>query len=239
MARPTSSPAPVAPTRPGPARARNRQAFTLMELMVATAVISIIMLGVYNAFSTGLAAWRRSNVQLASLDEGRYFLDTLSSELSLAWASDPNGLPPFVGDTRHMSFLTTSSLGDGSPLPSKACTRVTYDVVPVDTSSGARPALTIRRTRQFYSGGTAIGEPATAIVLAGLRDVQLRYLSRQDAQDMRWSQSGPPGGNLPAAVQVQLVVDVPAQPGVPSQAMRMAATAHIWARAEANSPGGT
>ena len=80
---------------------KKKNAFTLVEVLIATVILSISLVVLYSSFQVGLAGFRRTESNLTEEWEGRVFVKTLARELR-------NSLPyskyPFHGETSFISF---------------------------------------------------------------------------------------------------------------------------------------
>jgi prepilin-type N-terminal cleavage/methylation domain-containing protein len=94
---------------------KNKTGFSLVELLVVTAMLGIVSLAIYSTFNNGFKVWKKINQPLAEEDLGIFF-DKLSRDLSnclksssIAFTGDQNnlGIPTLVDSTR----LKINSLG--------------------------------------------------------------------------------------------------------------------------------
>jgi len=74
--------------------------FTLIELMIVTALMGVLMLSVYAVFSSGVRIWKRINVQTKSEDVAILF-QKLGTDVRNGTRF---GKLPFMGEEDHMSF---------------------------------------------------------------------------------------------------------------------------------------
>ena len=85
----------------------SEKGFALIELLVATSILTILLSSLYMAFQTGLAAYGRTEENLALRNEGEVFLLQLERELRNALPYFRPGLQNhFVGKKDFLSFST-------------------------------------------------------------------------------------------------------------------------------------
>ena len=173
---------------------KNRQAFTLLELIVSIAVGGVIALLAYASASAGFdtrdavdryratteTALRARTLIADALRHASDEADGGAAAFQLLDASDPRGLP-----SDQLTFL---SRGVSGPLGASALWTVTLAPSPT--------GLLLRATPMGTSGGAPV-----RTMLAGVRglDVQVMPLA-----DRTWATAWPSTGQLPAAVQLTL-----------------------------------
>jgi len=186
--------------------ADGRRAFTLVELLVATAILSLVMLAVYRSFAAGMACCHRIDGELVTLDEARAFLSNVSAELRCTvMPALGEGEAAFAAAPGRLVFYTSAPLVDRAIVPAQAVTKVTYEIVEPAGSVLSANRLKLRRTRQFFSGGSAISEEEGAIVLSGLDKVQFMYLAGGSGGGPgTWRQTWEAQDKAPRAVKVRL-----------------------------------
>lgn len=129
--------------RPAPAR---ESGLTLIEVLLAIAIASIILLGVLNFYLTTARLRDELEGRADALSEARLLLEKISSELASA-ASDPDWGPGLSGGPDSIEILTTvvpgvaawqrdpEALGSGLAVPEADRHRVRWSI------SGARPLI--------------------------------------------------------------------------------------------------
>lgn len=80
---------------------KNQKGFTLIEVLVTVALLSVIMTGLFAAFQSGLAAFARSEDYLARERDQEVFFMQLNRELRNAIPYSPH---PFVGKGDSLRF---------------------------------------------------------------------------------------------------------------------------------------
>ncbi len=110
---------------------KKRRAFTLVEIMAATAVMSVVMLVVLSLVSFVLNAWNRSTASLESSGRAQFALDLLEKELSSL---------EFRQSAQNYEFLraiTSTVNASGISMPNQQSTWLIFLATPADSSSGA------------------------------------------------------------------------------------------------------
>ncbi len=99
--------------------------FTLIEMLIAVAIFSVVALALYAAFSSGVSVWRRSEEGMGVYHDVRILLDDMAKELKCAVFfdesvnDDDDRILPFKGGASEISFptLLPVSAEDGSVMP--------------------------------------------------------------------------------------------------------------------------
>lgn len=80
---------------------RRSLGFTLVELLVATTLLTVVLAAVYTAFNTSVRAWRAGEASIESFQEARTALSLLSRELRCII---PGTEPLIVGERNEITF---------------------------------------------------------------------------------------------------------------------------------------
>lgn len=143
--------------------------FTILELLIAVAIFSIVAVSIYSSFNIGVHAWRKAQDSYQIRQQARHALETLSRDLRCA--VNFTGIA-FEGLSDSVSFVRAK---DGIHKLTcsfeKASGSLYYVLVPY---------------RQILSHGDATKEEAAGPVLAsGLSDVKFQY-AYKDADGILW-----------------------------------------------------
>lgn len=105
----------------------NNKGFTFIELIIALTIFSVIALGIYSTFSTGLITWRRGESSGRLEQQARFILDKMAKELRNAliynYGPDYPQAKLFSGEKNKISFL---SLIYNSSAQQSEIKRITY-----------------------------------------------------------------------------------------------------------------
>ncbi|MFH1220217.1 MAG: prepilin-type N-terminal cleavage/methylation domain-containing protein [Candidatus Eisenbacteria bacterium] len=167
--------------------------FTLVELLVAVSLFSLLVLSVYSSFSTGLAARKRAEAVVEVAEQGREVLSLLSRDLSdlVMFAGRE-----FSGEPEAISFVALQPFAEGS-MP--VLSHVTYDLSK--TAQGSLRAL--RRGCEIIGGRRSEGDLTAPCV----RNLSFSY-ARLDGESnvIEWASRWSPTEEspIPYAVRVEL-----------------------------------
>ena len=73
---------------------KNGAGVTLVELMVAVTISTLIMIAFYTIFKVGISAWQKGDTRVELIQNGRIALDRMASEIRQALPEDLSALPP-------------------------------------------------------------------------------------------------------------------------------------------------
>jgi len=182
-----------------------RPAFTLLEMLVATAMIAVLAGSLYASMRVAFAARRTGEAALAPITEAQAVFESIGRDL--ACAPPPRGIlaGPFVGtddddpatgapaDT--VDFFTRPI---STPGAAPGIVRVAYGL----TADGETKAVTRRITVNLLAPEQQ--EPSEEVLCSNVTALNLRYFDGSDWYD-RWDSTAA-GDSLPLAVEVVLRV---------------------------------
>lgn len=172
---------------------RSQRGFTLIEVLIASVILSVIMAGLYTSFQTGLAAFRRSEDYLSLGRDRDVFYLQLDEELRNAV---PVSLYPFRGASDRLSFparlsrLTPKGREDGLYL-------IEYRF---------RDGQLTRTEKKLKKEGLRDSDPPAETLFEGLRECRFSFLSLSEEGAANWGGEwkNQPYTGLPRGVQVRL-----------------------------------
>lgn len=183
-----------------------QRGMTLLEMLVALTIASLLVLLLVRTQATVLGAWRRQGAETRLQQELAACRDTLLRQVRSAVSFRPprslRRLYTFWGTPHSLTFVTSQALAPGSP---PGLWLVTYTYVPGEEpgtgwlTAGMRPALALR-----------VKAPAEAEpLLAEVGELRFTYLAwdrrrRRTVERPQWRDAG--GGRLPLAVVLYLTV---------------------------------
>ncbi len=85
-------------------------AFTLLEVLAATCILSFLILGLYIVFDKTHFAWEKENTRLEQYQKIRGCLDALIKELKSSFISSSNSSLFFRGQENEISFICSSNI---------------------------------------------------------------------------------------------------------------------------------
>jgi len=198
-----------------------RDAFTLLEVMLAVTMLGLLVLAVSSTWNAGLRGWKRSNGLADTFQRQRILLDALT-ELAQAAVYVPERAKlyavradrdPLLGDT--ISFVTTS---DALLPPHESLIvgmrRVT---IGMDRAEDGQPALIMINTPALQEIDR-LHPPAGHLLGRDITGFAVRY---RDAQTGLWKETWTENDHFPSAIEFTLTFASP-QPGGPPM---------VWTRA--------
>lgn len=168
---------------------KNKTGLTMLELLVVTAIVSVVSLAAYSVLSNGLKVWKRANTVLA-LEDLALFFDRFSRDVRNTIRFDSIG---FLGEANRIEF---ASLVKGRGLEGRCVGKIIYQYSP-------RERL-LRRAQADFSQIYDTEEEFTGQGLKGIASLKFSYyLYDKQKKDFFWSENWLSEG-LPLAVRVEL-----------------------------------
>lgn len=164
--------------------------FTLVELLLALVITSLLISAVYGIFHTSLRAYRRTSDDMRLGFESGFLADTLGRDLRGAAMVEMEEMPCFRGDATRIEFMTRASAPGEGRWPLR---RVTYEFEKAaDAATG-----TLSADVQPYAGAVPL-QPGSSrhVVLERIGDLRFRYYTNNRWQE-EWT-----GEGLPQAVEI-------------------------------------
>jgi prepilin-type N-terminal cleavage/methylation domain-containing protein len=193
-----------------------RKGFTLIEILVAMTIFSVVMTAVYAGFNTGAKVWRRGERDMEAFRDARVTLALMSKELRCAF---PEAGHLFSGQEKRIGRRNADRLDFftvGQPLEPKRervpmILKVSYYV---DSARGGRGHV-LKREEQIVTGRIPSKEELrdgkvrrkqvkmerawTCVIAEDVQSLDLEY-----SWGSRWLQSCKQGFGLPAVVRITL-----------------------------------
>ncbi|MDP3042453.1 MAG: prepilin-type N-terminal cleavage/methylation domain-containing protein [Candidatus Omnitrophota bacterium] len=168
---------------------KNRLGFSLVELLVVTAMLGIISLAIFSTFNNGLKVWQKINKPLAEEDLGIFF-DKLTQDLSNCLKSA--GIP-FTGGQNNLGVPTlVSSL------------RLKIDSVGLVTYAYVQQSGVLNRQSKDFSQLYNQQEDSPVVLLKNIASFKFEYYYFDtQKQEYIWKEEWL-GAGLPLAVRVGL-----------------------------------
>lgn len=162
-----------------------RRGFTLLELLVAGALIAVAATVVAGAFAAGFRVWQRASQQGGATEDAVIALELIQKDVR---NSEPFRLVPFRGSESGLELPAVVSNQPGS--------------IRYEFSSASRQLERVVRVFSILEGE----KEAREVILGKVESVRFSYGDRgPDGKGVvTWAGAWPPGTNTPAAVKVQL-----------------------------------
>ena len=175
----------------------NRKGFTLVEMLVAFIIFSIISITVYSVFRSGLKTWTASSEWLEENQKARNFFSFVSRDLKnmVNYSKDM----PFEGKEGEMTFMTIAdsraAVGDEPP---GRLVKVSYGYDP-------DKKVALRRVAGQAEGfdGKLAKETELADEIEKFK-LEYAYKPVYEAEKYRWKSDWKSKKNLPRGVRIQL-----------------------------------
>lgn len=171
--------------------------FTLVELIVASAIVALLLLGAYSVFHSGIISYRRIGLETDNYQRARIIFSRMETDLknSFSFRADDSG---FKGSLAAMHFWSVVDSYETDKKETDVC-RIDYEA----KDAGLK--------RTVYRGlGSMTGEdPLFALYAAANVEFHYGIASDNPQQPITWLDSWPKEGDektakaLPLAVRVE------------------------------------
>lgn len=178
-----------------------KKTFTLIELLIAVTIITLIILSVYSAFNTGILAYKKMDSAFDSYQEARIILNSLETDLKNSFAySEESSF--FNGSPQALDFFNISQIYDKDKQYSDLC-RIKYHL----------EGDLLKRT--IYNGIAALTENENVEAQDfsnRVKSIDFEYAALSEGEKKTivwqniWPQKDEQAHGLPLAVKVKLLV---------------------------------
>lgn len=174
--------------------AKKVAAFTLLEVLVATCILSFLLLGLYFIFDKSHSAWEKGNMRLKQYQKVRGCFDTLRGELKSTFTSSSNPSTVFRGSKDEISFTSSSNI------PHQ---KGEYDLKSIHYQ--LKNSRLIRKVKSNFT--TPAGLPATTILACNIDKITFSYYDGKRWQpEWNFKKDSQISHDLPQAVRIKLVI---------------------------------
>jgi len=173
-----------------------RDSFTLIELIVSVAILSVIVVSIYSVFSLGVRTWRRGN-ENTSLQKIRLGLLKMENELKRSFFFSK---VPFRGTSSEIIFPLAIKVEEAERVYI-----VTY-YIDDDKATGFKNLM---RREMVFSDGLK-DEEVLEKKLFSAASIQFGYpfKSGDISDSIEWQDSwGEPQGKMPSGVRITFKID--------------------------------
>jgi len=193
--------------RSSPTGGERSGGFTLLELLLVLAILSLILMAVQGVLVRTVTSKRRREEQARNLVLVDSVLRRLTEDLRGAYLDSASGGPAFTGGSSEMEFITTADELMASEGHAKTHVRVSYGLGVNESDS--------RLTRLFRGEkrpGDEQGRPSYRELHPRVVALQFRYVVKrteangETACEFRERWASTEEGGLPDAVEVKLSV---------------------------------
>jgi general secretion pathway protein J len=188
---------------------RRQRGFTLIELVVAMALLGTMMLLLYSGLSFSVRSWDAGDVngrRTADRRIGENFLRREISELFPMRWKEPNVVKfAFEGEKDHLRFVSSRPAG----IAQGGLSLVSLEVL--DEGGGSRKRnLVMRRAMpdEEQKSFAPLDKAEATVMIAGVQGVTFEYFgSENDFTPPQWSDTWKPANRVPEAIRLRIVGD--------------------------------
>ncbi len=167
----------------------NKQGFTLIEMLIVTAILAVISLAIYATFNNGIKIWQRVNKPIPG-EGANIFFDKFARDLRNTFKF--TGLN-FTGGQYRLEFVT---LVNSPRLNNRTVGRVIYFYEP--------ETKTLNRQQQDFSQIYNAEETAAQALLNNVKSLKFQYyLYNKEKKEYLWLDEWL-RQDLPLAVRIEL-----------------------------------
>jgi type II secretion system protein J len=194
-------------TRPGLPRPADSRGLTLLEVLLAFAILAVIVVVLVASLRVGARAWEAGERRAAAQQEKRAVIELLTEALASAapyrgrLGGGLDRVVLFEGDREEVHFVTTAPplVLDAPAAPYHAVTlRHTRDTE-------------LRLTERLVPAEEPFGDTPHVVLSRSVREFRLEYRDDQGAWQPRWDARS--NNALPTAVRVELTLREPGHGG--------------------------
>ena len=172
--------------------------FTLIELMLASLIMSLVMASVYVSFGGCLRAWKEGNSRAERHQMVQIALEEISRQLRAAYIAPDNPEIEFVGDLETMDFVYATARSEEGEQRGYGLCSVNYWLT---TEEESEPSKLMRRERMIPYAAE-FPSVSSEEVMDSVFNLSFRYYS-QDG----WQESWNSNRDLPQTVQINFVLE--------------------------------
>ena len=198
------------------------QGFTLMEIMVALAIVALLFTSLFAVFDQSMDVADQVKSTSSMDQNARLILRQIANDLDSLYIPQERGqhfdfqgqspeLEFMVDKSTVLEFTTSAGLDFNATFPSRSLFRVSYILAPISDMESRR--FSLLRSQALVSGNGTVAETRTSLKLAEtVTDLQLTFLDPEQIDPAQsWNkddlvqETQPP----PAGVRITLVLSGP------------------------------
>lgn len=184
----------------------SRKAFTLVELLISAAIISVIILSLYSAFQTGILSYNKMDSAFKIYQNARILLYRMSRDIGNSFSYSPEEDSRFVGTKDQLECFSLIDNFEKAAVSSSVC-RIKYSVSDFVLKRSCLCNLAAITAKENLQDS---GEDLSSDV----KEISFQYASLQNGSDKpyNWQDVWPAQNNSeqkkgrPAAVKIKLVL---------------------------------
>lgn len=180
---------------------RGWKGFTLLELLLAMALFSLIAVSIYSVFRCGIVSWRKVNSVVTEYKDARLTLDRISTELKNSFHME--GFES-KGDSDELTFLSVLDRYRPGVGMEQVVANITYYLEP----EPRKKTKVFKRKEVLYNvedHGSDVSECMGSIV-----DLKFEYaLADVTEEGYTWNDSWESGDGILVGVRLEIVLSDP------------------------------
>lgn len=184
--------------------------FTLLEILIATALTAVILMAVYGAYTSNMETIQAARENARMHQTARILFDLMKKDLQCALAEDEIGI---LGEDRELDGkpadrlrIVTSASHAGAAGLNTGLYRISYEMVPDEKEEG----YVLYRTQEGVVGEGASTGPQAYELTRRVSGLDLRFQDREGEMLESWGdQEGFPADQLPSLVLARVTLKTP------------------------------
>ncbi|MFA4991188.1 MAG: prepilin-type N-terminal cleavage/methylation domain-containing protein [Candidatus Omnitrophota bacterium] len=170
-----------------------RNAFTLVEVLIALAILAVVVASTLTIFKSVSKSWQRGETRSERYHNARTAAGKMAAEVSQAILSE-NGAAKFIGDKEGVRFISFISAQGGMFEPAEISYWLDRDRNLLMRNEDTDPDYDF----STYDASDVLGD--------AIYELEFSYYDGLSWND-EWDSSGAPGNALPKAVKIKIRVD--------------------------------
>jgi len=178
-----------------------RKSFTLIELLIAVTIITVILLSIYSAFTTGILSYKKIDAAFDVYQEARVIFNRLEIDLknSFPYRKDTS---LFKGTSQYLDFFTVLDIYDKDNINTDVCL-IRYQLEP-----GSLKRIAFIGNNALDAGAI----PETEELSGNIKSIDFQYASdnKTGKDAFTWQSIWPQGvtqeHQMPIAIKIKLGV---------------------------------
>ncbi len=172
-----------------------KNAFTLIEILVATFIFAFLIMGLYFIFDKSHSGWEKGNARLEQYQKAREFLNILNREIKSVFISSSNKNIVFRGNEHEILFMCSTNV------PNR---KGEYDLKEVEYRLSGNQLK--RRVKSVFDKKSNLGR--ISILASNIAELKFSYHNGKNWQKTWDSKKDRSKKDfiLPQAIRVEIVV---------------------------------
>ena len=184
---------------------KERPGFTLLEVIVALAIMAVVFSAVYSVFAFQNRAAEAASEGRELFSQAHVILDRLGRDLSCAWlpqAPNPGEriVYSFVASTERLDFTSSAALSlEAAPGPDLV--EIGYEIAPGDSGEDR---LVLLRRQDDTPDESPLEGGSTIALTRDLKSLEITFVGANGQEETVWQAQS--AGELPRAARIVLTL---------------------------------